>query len=97
MSKLKSVCECPKCAKAREIKTHEWQLHLFVGENSHNIKCDLSVFQNDLDFDNALHWDVGFCGEARYIIYRNEDGVLVAWYDLVKKCGYASELVGESI
>lgn len=97
MSKLKSVCECPKCAKAREIETREWQLHLFVGENSYNIKCDLQIFQSDLEFDNALHWDVGFCGEARYIVYRKEDGVLVAWYDLVKQRGYASEFNSESI
>ena len=95
MTKLKSVCECPKCAKAREIETREWQLHLFVAENSYNIKCELPIFQNDLDFDNALHWDVGFCGEARYIVYRKEDGVLVAWYDLVKQRGYASEFTSD--
>jgi hypothetical protein len=97
MSKMKNICECPKCAKAREIKTNEWQLLLFVGENPYNIKCDLTVFQNDLDFDNALHWDVGFCGEVRYIIYRKEDGILVAWYDLIEKYGYSSELADNSI
>ena len=95
MNKIKSVCECPKCAKAREIKTHEWQLHFFVGVNSPNLNCDLGEFQSDLDFNNALHWDVGFCGDARYIVYRNENGILVAWYDREKKCGYSSKLIGE--
>lgn len=79
------------------MRTQEGQLHLFIGNTMSNIKCSLTDFERGFDFDSVLHWDVSFCGKVRYIIYRRRDGVLVAWYDVIKKCGYSSEFVEEEI
>lgn len=84
-------CECEKCAGFRKIITKESALHAFVGSNSANIECDLDVFQYKLEFTNAVQWDVGYCGDPRYYIYRDDDGNLVAWYDRVKKLGFTED------
>jgi hypothetical protein len=52
------------------------------------VTSGLNEFQGNLEFTNAVHWDVGYSGEARYFIYRDDDGNLLAWYDRIKKCGF---------
>ena len=81
-------CECEACAGFKKLITQEISLHAFVGNCPPNIKCDVEEFQDNLEFSNVLHWDVGYSGEARYYIYRDNEGNLLAWYDRVKKTGF---------
>ena len=81
-------CDCEACAGFKKLITHETALHAFIGNCPPNIECDVREFQDSLEFTNALHWDVGFNGEARYYIYRDNEGNLLAWYDRVKKTGF---------
>ena len=81
-------CECEACAGFKKLITQEISLHAFVGNCPPNIKCDVEEFQDNLEFSNVLHWDVGYSGEVRYYIYRDNEGNLLAWYDRVKKTGF---------
>ena len=81
-------CNCPKCEAARKLKTSEAEMHSFVGNNLSNMKCNLIEFENGLHYTNVLHWDVGYNGNARYYVYRNDGGELLGWYDSINQIGY---------
>ena len=81
-------CECEACAGFKKLITQEISLHAIVWNWPPNIKCDVEEFQDNLEFSNVLHWDVGYSGEVRYYIYRDNEGNLLAWYDRVKKTGF---------
>lgn len=81
-------CNCPKCEAARQLKTSEAEMHFFIGSNPSNSQCNLSEYENALDYTNVVHWDVGFSGEARYYLYRNDIGELLSWYDTIKQTGF---------
>ena len=90
-------CECEACAGFKKLITQEISLHAFVGNCPPNIKCDVSEFQESLEFSNVLHWDVGYSGEVRYYIYRDNEGNLLAWYDRVKKTGFKPDYFCHSL
>ena len=81
-------CGCDTCAGFKKLITNEIALHAFIGNCPPNIDCDVGEFQDSLEFTNALQWDVGYNGEARYYIYRDNEGNLLAWYDRVNKTGF---------
>lgn len=81
-------CECQACAGLRTSTATEAALHAFVASHRPNIECDLWEFQVGLEFTNVVHWDVGYSGDARYYIYRDREGNLLAWYDRAKKTGF---------
>ena len=90
-------CACEVCAGFEKLITHETMLHTFVGNCPANMKCDVGEFQDDLEFTNALHWDVGYSGDARYYIYRDNEGNLLAWYDKVKKIGFKPDYFSSAL
>ena len=71
-------CECEACAGFKKLITQEISLHAFVGNCPPNFKCDVGEFQESLNYTNALHWDVGYSGEARYY---NSVGIIQKHYD----------------
>ena len=81
-------CECEACAGFKKLITQETVLHAFVANCPPNVECDVEDFQDDLEFTNALHWDVGYSGDARYYISRDNEGNMLAWYDKIKKNGF---------
>lgn len=74
-------CECPRCAAANSKEVFEYDLHIFVGNNKANCEENIESFENDLIFESVIYWDVGFCGVARYYIYRDNEFNAIAWYD----------------
>ena len=90
-------CECEACAGFKKLITQEISLHAFVGNCPPNIKCDVEEFQDNLELSNALHWDVGYSGEARYYIYRDNEGNLLAWYDRVNKTGFKPDYFSHAL
>ena len=90
-------CECEACAGFKKLITQENSLHAFVGNCPPNIKCDVEEFQDNLEFSNVLHWDVGYSGEVRYYIYRDNEGNLLAWYDRVNKTGFKPDYFSHAL
>ena len=90
-------CECEACAGFKKLITQEISLHAFVGNCPPNIKCDVEEFQDNLEFSNVLHWDVGYSGEVRYYIYRDNEGNLLAWYDRVNKTGFKPDYFSHAL
>ena len=84
-------CLCKACTGFSNLGAQESALHTFIGNSPPNVSGEVSEFQSKLEFTNALHWDVGFSGEARYYIYRDNEGNLLAWYDRFKKAGFRSD------
>ena len=81
-------CACEDCAKYRKMELSDTELHAFLGLSEPNFDCERDDFESDIEYTNILHWDVGQCGVERYCFYRNDDGVLVAWYDKLNDVGY---------
>jgi|LauGreSBDMM110SN_4_FD.fasta_scaffold118639_2 hypothetical protein len=90
-------CNCEACAGFKKLIAQEISLHAFIGNCPPNIKSDIGEFQESLEFTNALHWDVGYCGDARYYIYRDNEGNLLAWYDRVKKAGFKPDYFSHAL
>jgi len=88
MRKIKSACVCSLCKSDVAFRHSENDLHIYVGMHKSNNKCDLNIFESDIDYKAVTHWDVGFADEARYYIYFNDDGNAIAWYDSINEIGY---------
>jgi hypothetical protein len=78
----KYKCYCADCQELREKYISEYDLHIFVGTNKANHKINLSDFEESLNFDNVIHWNVGFSDKARYFVYRDKNFNSIAWYDV---------------
>jgi hypothetical protein len=88
---MKKQCQCSVCGSAmssQEITEND--LHIYVGTNSENFKCDQEEFEYDLNFESVIYWDVGMSDFDRYYIYLSEYGDCIAWYDNINKCGFKS-------
>lgn len=81
-------CNCDVCKAANGKNVSEYDLHIFVGMHKANHKTELRVFENNLKFSSVTHWDIGFCGEARYYIYRDDRFNAIAWYDVEMRQGF---------
>ncbi len=81
-------CICEECARYKRMEVSETALHAFLGLSEPNIDCERDDFETNLEYTNILYWDVSQCGVERYCIYRNDAGVLVAWYDRVNQVGF---------
>ena len=87
----KYSCVCEACLKAQKRTVSECDLHLFVGMYRSNYECDLEEFEYGINFAKVLHWDVGFTQDARYFVYRDGEGNMVAWYDKINQAGFKAE------
>ena len=85
--KVKS-CGCAVCESVKNKNISEYDLHVFVGMHKATHKAELRVFERDLHFASVTHWDIGFCGEARYYIYRDDRFNAIAWYDVAMRQGF---------
>lgn len=81
-------CGCEVCQAIKNENFSEYELHMFVGMHKANRQADLIEFESDLIFGSVTHWDIGFCGVARYYIYRDDRFNAVAWYDVENRRGY---------
>jgi hypothetical protein len=89
-------CSCEDCARYRKMELSETALHAFLGLSEPNFDCMIEEFEADIEYTNLLHWDVSQCGVERYCIYRNDDGVLLAWYDRINEVGYKQYSIKEN-
>ena len=89
-------CACEDCAMYRKMELSETALHAFLGLSEPNFDCERDEFESDLEFTNILYWDVSQCGVERYCIYRDDYGVLVAWYDRINEVGYKQDFAKEN-
>lgn len=81
-------CECAVCKAAKSKNVSEYDLHMFVGSHKANCKAELHIFEDDIQFESVTHWDIGYCGKARYYIYRDNKFNAIAWYDTEMYRGY---------
>ncbi len=81
-------CGCAVCESAKSRKISEYDLHVFVGLHEANKKGELRSFENNMNFASVTHWDIGFCGRARYYIYRDDRFNAIAWYDIETSQGF---------
>jgi hypothetical protein len=81
-------CGCAVCESLKNENISEYDLHVFVGMHKATHKSALRVFESDLRFSSVTHWDIGFCDEARYYIYRDDRFNVIAWYDTALCHGY---------
>jgi len=81
-------CQCTVCNAELNVTATESDLHLFLGIHESNQCCELDEFEQGLEYESVLHWDIGYCDEARYYIYHDVEGNAVAWYDNANSRGY---------
>jgi len=81
-------CQCTVCNAELNVTATESELHLFLGIYQSNQDCDLEEFEQGLEYESVLHWDIGYCDEARYYSYHDMEGNAVAWYDNANSRGY---------
>lgn len=82
------TCKCTVCNAELNVNTTESELHLFLGVYQSNQGCDLEEFEQGLDYESVLHWDIGYCDKARYYVYQDIEGNAIAWYDNANSRGY---------
>ena len=81
-------CQCSVCGNALVSKLTEAMMHTFVGSNNANDDSHIVDFEEYLPFASVVYWDVGHSGADRYIIYADEFGDAVAWYDQINAKGF---------
>jgi len=81
-------CDCAVCKAAKRKSVSEYDLHIFVGSHKANCNAELQLFEEDIQFKSVTHWDIGYCGSARYYIYRDNRFNAIAWYDAEMRRGY---------
>lgn len=86
-------CKCAGCGNSLVSKLTEGMLHIYVGSNTANDERDIGDFQEELTFASVTYWDVGCCGSERYLIYADEFGDAVAWYDQINGEGFKPAIV----
>ncbi len=83
-----NFCDCEVCNYLKNKNFSEYDLHVFVGMHKATHKSELREFERGMQFSCVTHWDIGFCGEARYYIYRDDRFNAIAWYDVEMGQGF---------
>ncbi len=86
-------CKCASCGDALVSKLTEDMMHIYVGSNAANDEREIEDFQEELTFASVIYWDVGYSGSERYLIYADEFGDAVAWYDQINGEGFKPAIV----
>ena len=85
---VSGVMKCQCCSAVFKVDTTESDLHLFLGIHESNHECEIDEFEQGLEYESVMYWDIGYCHEARYCIYHDIEGNAVAWYDNINSRGY---------